>query len=65
MAVADWSAKPRAKLGPMGAEPPLSEMESGFLDTLWKFAREVMRPVGQQLDRMTPDEVVAPDSPYW
>jgi alkylation response protein AidB-like acyl-CoA dehydrogenase len=65
MAIADWSANPKVKLGPMGAEPPLTEMESGFLDTLWKFAREVMRPVGQQLDRMTPEEVVAPDSPYW
>jgi alkylation response protein AidB-like acyl-CoA dehydrogenase len=65
MAIADWSANPKIKLGPMGAEPPLTDMESGFLDTLWKFAREVMRPVGQQLDRMTPDEVVAPDSPYW
>jgi alkylation response protein AidB-like acyl-CoA dehydrogenase len=49
----------------MGAEPPLTEMESGFLDTLWKFARDVMRPTGQLLDRMTPDEVAAPDSPYW
>ena len=65
MAIADWSANPKVKLGPMGAEPPLTELESGFLDGLWKFAREVMRPVGQQLDRMTPDEVAAPDSPFW
>ena len=65
MAISDWPANPGIKLGPMGAEPPLTEMESGFLDTLWKFARDVMRPTGQLLDRMTPDEVAAPDSPYW
>ncbi len=65
MAISNWSANPRVKLGPMGAEPPLTEMERGFLDALWKFAREVMRPVGQELDRMTPDEVASPDSPYW
>jgi alkylation response protein AidB-like acyl-CoA dehydrogenase len=28
-----------------------------------KFAEEVLRPTGIQLDRMTPEEVVAPDSP--
>lgn len=49
----------------MGAEPPLTEMERGFLDTLWAFARDVMRPTGQALDRMTPEEVAAPESPFW
>jgi acyl-CoA dehydrogenase len=65
MAVFDWEDAPKVKLGPMGAEAKLSELEAGFLDTLWKFARDVMRPVGQQLDRMTPEEVAAPDSPFW
>jgi acyl-CoA dehydrogenase len=65
MAVSDWPSEPKVKLGPMGAEPPLTEMEEGFLDTLRKFARDVMRPTGKALDRMTPDEVAAPDSPFW
>jgi alkylation response protein AidB-like acyl-CoA dehydrogenase len=29
------------------------------------FARDVLRPIGRQLDRMTPEQVIAPDSPYW
>ncbi len=65
MAVFDWADSPKVKLGRMGAEAKLSELEEGFLDTLWKFAEEEMRPIGQQLDRMTPEEVAAPDSPFW
>lgn len=30
-----------------------------------KFAREVMRPISIQLDQMTPEEVIAPESPFW
>ena len=30
-----------------------------------RFAREVMRPVGQQLDRLTAEQVIAADSPLW
>lgn len=30
-----------------------------------KFAREVMRPISIQLDEMTPEEVIAPRSPFW
>lgn len=30
-----------------------------------EFARDVMRPVSQELDRMTAAEVVAPGSPFW
>lgn len=30
-----------------------------------KFAKEVLRPVGLQLDRITPEEVTAPDSPLF
>ncbi len=65
MAISDWPAQPKVKLGPMGAEPPLTELEQGFIGTLQDFAREVMRPTGVALDRMTPDEVASPDSPYW
>jgi len=54
-----------AKLGPLGAEPPLFDTAQMFLDSLQRYAEEVMRPLGARLDRMTPDEVAAPDSPYW
>ncbi len=30
-----------------------------------EFARDVMRPVAKELDRMTPEEAIAPDSPLW
>ena len=30
-----------------------------------EFAVEVMRPVAAELDKMSPEEVVAPGSPYW
>lgn len=29
------------------------------------FAKEVMRPLSIELDRMSPEEVIAPASPYW
>jgi acyl-CoA dehydrogenase len=53
------------KLGPLGAEPELSGMSQMVQETVHRFAQEVMRPVGIKLDRMTPEEVIAPDSPYW
>jgi len=30
-----------------------------------EFAKKVMRPVAKQLDEMTPEEVIAKDSPFW
>ena len=30
-----------------------------------EFAAEVMRPVALELDRMSPEDVIAPGSPYW
>lgn len=53
------------KLGPLGAEPELPEMARMFQDSLHKFSADYLRPIGQKLDRMTPEEVIAPDSPYW
>jgi alkylation response protein AidB-like acyl-CoA dehydrogenase len=53
------------KLGPLGAEPELPEMARMFQDSLHKFSADCLRPIGQKLDRMTPEEVIAPGSPYW
>lgn len=60
-----WPASPKAKLGISGAEPPMSDVEREFQQTLRKFAVEVMRPIGQKLDRMTPEQIIAKDSPFW
>jgi len=30
-----------------------------------KFAKEVMRPISIEMDRMTPEEAIAPGSPFW
>ena len=60
-----WPEQPRVKLGRTGAEPELSETEQQFQDMAHGFARDVLRPIGRQLDRMTPEQVIAPDSPYW
>lgn len=51
--------------GLSGFESPLSEEESAIQATVHRFAREVMRPLGRQLDRMSADDVIAPGSPYW
>lgn len=43
----------------------LSEDERALQQGLHKFAREVMRPAGIAIDRLTAEESVAPGSPYW
>ncbi len=48
-----------------GLEEPLSEMEQFVQDNAHRFAEEVLRPVGTQLDEMSADAGVAPDSPLW
>lgn len=63
--IARWEETPRAKIGPLGAEPPLDGEEQAIVDTLRRFAENEMWPVGLRLDRMTPDAVIAPDSPLW
>lgn len=60
----DGTAK-RSRLGPMGAEPPLFEVAAMFRETLHRYAEEVMRPIGAALDRVSPEEAIAAESPYW
>ncbi|KVC24747.1 acyl-CoA dehydrogenase family protein [Burkholderia pseudomultivorans] len=52
-------------VGLTGFETPLGEEESAIQHTVHRFARDVLRPIGRELDRMTPEEVIAPGSPYW
>jgi acyl-CoA dehydrogenase len=43
----------------------LSSEDIALREAAGKFAREVMRPISIQLDRMTPAEAFAKESPYW
>lgn len=53
------------ELPPTGLEPPLSEVEQAIQESTHRFAEEVMRPIGTELDKLTPEEVVAPGSRLW
>jgi len=64
-AIAGWDEDPHGTLQMTGAEAPLAKEEQDLLDGVHRFAAEVMRPVGERLDRMTPADVIAPDSPLW
>lgn len=56
---------PRIELEPTGLDVGLSEMEYEVQRNVRRFAEKVLRPIGQQLDRMTPEQVIAADSPLW
>lgn len=60
-----WEASPRIQLGPLGAESALNEMEQAMWESLHAFAANVMRPIGQKLDRMPATKMLDSDSPYW
>jgi acyl-CoA dehydrogenase len=51
--------------GLSGFEPPMSEEETAVQESLHRFAKDVMRPLGAELDKMTAKEVIAPGSPYY
>ena len=48
-----------------GFDSDLSEEEQAVADTVHKFARDVVRPLGLKLDQLSPEAVIAPDSPLW
>lgn len=52
-------------VGLTGFEPPMSQEERAIAENLHRFAREVLRPIGQELDAMRPEAVIAPGSPYY
>lgn len=52
-------------VGLTGFEAPLNEIELAIQDTLHKFAKDVLRPAGQELDKMSAEQVIAPGSPYY
>ncbi|ANI79251.1 acyl-CoA dehydrogenase family protein [Sphingobium sp. EP60837] len=60
--------KPKLTLpavGLSGFETPLTEEETAIQDSVHRFAKDILRPVGQKLDKMSPDEVIASNSPFY
>ena len=53
------------QLGFRGLEADMSEEERAIQESAHRFAEEVMRPIAEKLDKMTPEEVVAEGSPLW
>jgi alkylation response protein AidB-like acyl-CoA dehydrogenase len=53
------------QLEPTGLEPNLTEEELAIQEAMRRFAKEVLRPAGIKLDRVSPEEMVAPDSILW
>jgi len=51
--------------GLSGFEPPLTEEEAAVQAGVHRFARDVMRPLGAELDKLTAEQVIAPGSPYY
>jgi acyl-CoA dehydrogenase len=51
--------------GLSGFEPPLGEDVQAIQGAVHRFARDVMRPLGRELDAMSAQDVIAPGSPYW
>ena len=52
-------------VGLTGFETPLSEEEAAIQGVVHQFARDVLRPIGRELDKMTAAQVCAPGSPFW
>ncbi len=48
-----------------GFDPDLTAEEHAVVETAHRFARDVLRPLGRTLDRMSAAEVIAPGSPLW
>ncbi|PWA12063.1 acyl-CoA dehydrogenase [Pueribacillus theae] len=61
----EWPARPKVKLGDLGAEIGLYETASALQTQLNDFAKNKMRPIGQTLDRLSAEKVIAEESQFW
>jgi acyl-CoA dehydrogenase len=52
-------------VGLTGFETPLTEEESAIQQSVHQFAKHVLRPIGQELDKMSAIDVCAAESPFW
>ncbi|SDI46040.1 MULTISPECIES: acyl-CoA dehydrogenase family protein [Pseudomonas] len=62
------SLKPNLTLpavGLSGFETPLAEEEAAIQASVHRFAKDVLRPIGRELDRMSAEEVIAAGSPFY
>jgi alkylation response protein AidB-like acyl-CoA dehydrogenase len=48
-----------------GFEPPLTEEEAAIQESVHRFAKEVLRPLGRELDTLTAEQVIGANSPYY
>jgi acyl-CoA dehydrogenase len=48
-----------------GFDVPMDDVKRQVVELARRFADEVLRPNGAALDRLTPEEVMAPGSTYW
>ncbi|MBT4520078.1 MAG: acyl-CoA dehydrogenase [Halieaceae bacterium] len=48
-----------------GLEPPLNEIEAALQDSAHSFAKDVLRPIGAEVDTLSPETAIAPESPLW
>ncbi len=63
MFIVDEISAPR--LGLTGLQADLPEQDRAIQESAHRFAKEVMRPIGEQLDKLAPQEVIATGSPLW
>lgn len=49
----------------LNREPGLTDEMFAMQETAHRFAEKVMRPAGLAIDRMTPEQAIASDSPLW
>lgn len=52
-------------VGLTGFEVPLSEEERAIQATVHQFAKNVLRPIGRELDKMSATDACAASSPFW
>lgn len=52
-------------VGLAGFDAGLTEEERGVQGAAHRFANEVMRPIGREIDRLPADQAYAPGSPFW
>ncbi len=60
--VQQWPAEPKVQFGPWACEAALDEESEAFRQSLRQFASKVMRPIGQELDKLSADQVAAKGS---
>ncbi len=56
---------PALQLGISGLDAGLTEEEQAIQEVTHRFAAEVMRPIAEKLDKMSPEEVIATGSPLY